>query len=63
VNNLSEEQRKKQREEFEKAVRPLMDYVGNPDYHHPHTKIIVECNSAEIVEGTMTYKTDEFIRD
>ncbi|MEG1882298.1 MAG: hypothetical protein RR224_01085 [Clostridia bacterium] len=33
------------------AAKPLVDYLQA--YYHPHTKIIVEFGSVEIVEGVM----------
>lgn len=30
---------------------------------HPHATVIVENNSAQLVEGVVCYRTDEFIPD
>lgn len=49
------------RKEFEDLVRPLMDYLGKN--HHPHTKIILDSMSAELVEGVIGLQTDEYVRD
>lgn len=46
---------------FSEAVKPLMKYLS--ENHHPHTTCIVQNNKAELVEGIMTYVTDEFILD
>lgn len=40
-------------EEFENAVKPLMEYLN--DKHHPHMSVIVTSQNAELVEGQMTY--------
>lgn len=49
------------RPEFEKVVKPVIEFINN--YYHPHVKIIIDCGSAEIVEGEMTMKTEEFWKD
>lgn len=48
-------------DEFELAARPLMEYLAKN--HHPHTAVIVESDSAELVEGKKAYRTKEFIVD
>lgn len=52
---------KGERAKFEKACRPLIKYLC--ENHHPHTKVIVDCNSAEMVEGLMTMGTNDYVRD
>lgn len=52
---------KGKRAKFEKAVRPLIKYLC--ENHHPHTKVIVDCTTAELVEGVMTEHTTEYVRD
>lgn len=47
-----------EREEFQKAARPLMEWMARR--LHPHTKTIVTSVSAEIVEGVENYGTTEF---
>jgi hypothetical protein len=39
-------------EEFERLSRPLIKYLC--ENHHPHTKIVVTCTNAELLEGKMT---------
>lgn len=46
---------------FEEAAKPLMKYLN--ENHHPMTKIIIETDSAEVVEGCMSFRTEEFIKD
>jgi len=49
------------RQEFIELVTPVMKWMA--EELHPHTKIIIEANSAELVEGDIAYKNDEFIVD
>ena len=37
---------------FVELCKPLMKYLA--ENHHPHTKIILESNTAELVEGLKT---------
>jgi len=46
---------------FSEAVRPLMKYLA--ENHHPHTTCIVQNNKVELVEGLMTYHTEDYILD
>jgi len=46
---------------FEEAARPLMKWLAL--HMHPHATVIVENNSAQLVEGVVCYRTDEFIPD
>lgn len=50
-----------QRTEFDEAVKPLIKFMA--ENYHPHTKLIVDCGSAELVEGVACERTDEFIKD
>ncbi|BBG58495.1 Uncharacterised protein [Providencia rustigianii] len=52
---------KKQDNEFEKVVKPLMKYMA--ENFHPHTKIVVDGSSAEVIEVISRTATDEFIKD
>lgn len=47
--------------DFESACRPLMKYLAKN--HHPHVKVIVEGNCAELLEGEKCFNTDEYILD
>lgn len=46
-------------EEFENAVKPLMDWLN--DENHPHMSVIITSQNAELVEGQMSYnrKSDD----
>lgn len=52
---------KKQIKDFEEAAKPLIKYLA--ENHHPHVKAIVEGGRAEILEGSASIVTDEFILD
>jgi len=47
--------------EFEEIARMMMKYLA--EKHHPHTKVIVESNRAEMVEGVKCCNTDEYLVD
>ena len=47
--------------DFENVVKPVMKFLA--ENHHPHTKILIDSNVAELVEGIKTVVTDEFIVD
>lgn len=46
---------------FEEAVRPLIEWMNNNT--HPHTKIIIDHTSAEIVEGAKFLQTLDYVSD
>jgi hypothetical protein len=48
-------------QELESLARPLMKYLA--ENHHPHTTIILNQNSCELVESLTKYLTDEFLVD
>ena len=47
------------KEEFTKLVQPLVEYLRK--HYHPHARIIIDYESAEIVEGVLgeTFKIEE----
>ena len=47
--------------EFEQLSKMFIKYLN--DNYHPHTKIIISTDSAEILEGVKAMQTSEFIRD
>jgi hypothetical protein len=51
----------KKKAEFEEIVRPVMKWLA--ENQHPHTKIIIEANIAELVEGNIAVQTNEFLVD
>ena len=46
---------------FEASVLPLLIYLAKE--HHPMTKVIVESNKAELVEGVKSVVNNNFIED
>lgn len=52
------------REAFKAAAEPLIKFLNeHPDRLHPHHTVIVTPNSAELMEGSMAHKTNEFLKD
>ena len=52
---------KEQIGEFEKIVRPVMEYLNNPDLFHPHVQIIINGTRAELTEGVAAFITEDYI--
>lgn len=46
----------KELEELERIAEPLVKYLRNN--HHPHTKIVITCESAVVVEITHSIPID-----
>lgn len=49
------------RKSFKVAVEPVIKWLCDNSY--PHTKIIIDCTSAELVEGLMRVVTDKHVRE
>jgi hypothetical protein len=49
------------KDEFERLTRELIKWLN--DYWHPHTKIIIDSTSAELVEDINSYTTEDFLKD
>lgn len=47
--------------EFCKKTEALIKFLNNN--FHPHAKIIITTNNAELVEGVMNHKTNRYIND
>ena len=47
--------------EFAEAAKPLIKFIA--DNFHPHVTVIVDCSSAEMLEGICSFRTEEFIKD
>lgn len=54
-------EKEKERKEFEEAAKPLMKYLC--ENHNPHAKVIVDPTYAELINGVMSIKTEEFVLD
>ena len=55
------EEKKRLNNEFEKAAKPLVEFIQYN--YHPHAKVIVDCVGAELLEGEMVckfYMPDKF---
>lgn len=46
---------------FDEVVKPVMEWLEKNK--HPHTKIIIDSTSAEMVEGVECINTDKFQRN
>jgi hypothetical protein len=51
----------KQREGFKEACKPLMKFLC--ENYYPHVKVIIDGNTAELLEGVLFEKNNEFIVD
>lgn len=54
---MTEEKRK----QFEDIVKPIIKWMA--ENLHPHTTIIIDSNSAELLEGQCAITTNEFLID
>jgi hypothetical protein len=54
---LSEEQRR----ELEALAKPMIDWLNRN--MHPHSSIIIDTTSCQLVEGVSAFTTMEFVRD
>ena len=50
-----------QHEEFKRVADELIKWLA--DNVDPHTKAIVDCTSAELVEGVVVHRNDEHLKD
>ena len=51
----------KQLKEFQEACKPLMKYLS--ENHHPHVKVIIDGDTAELVEGILFTQDNQYIVD
>jgi len=49
------------RARFELACEPLIKWLN--DNANPHSTVIVNSTSAELLSGEMNYNTDKFVKD
>ena len=47
--------------EFEKAVEVVIKYMA--ENHHPHTTIIIDATSAQLLEGLKVHNTEKYLVD
>lgn len=50
-----------QREQFEKAVRPIMEFLNNNC--HPHVTVVIDGTHAELSEGVCAFTTMDYVKD
>lgn len=60
-NKVEMTKEEKTKAEFDELVRPLIKWIA--ENQHPHTQILIDCTSAELLEGIMVLSTDEYIID
>jgi hypothetical protein len=48
-------------ETFEELAKPLIEWINKRK--NPHTKIIIDSMSAEVVDGQHGFHTDEYLKD
>lgn len=46
---------------FKAVTEPVIKWLC--DNMHPHSKVIIECDCAELVEGSIGYTDESHIRD
>lgn len=46
---------------FTEAAKPLVKWLN--ENGHPHTKIVLDCTGAELVEGIASVRIEEFLKD
>lgn len=51
----------KQTTEFEWLARPIVKWLN--DDTNPHTEVIIDCDSARVVQGLCTIPIPEYIKD
>ena len=51
----------KQRKEFEEAARPLMAFLS--DNCHPHVTAIVDYSRSYLLEGVVSFVTEDYVKD
>ncbi len=51
----------KQRQEFEKLARPMIEWLNNNC--HPHCSVNITQDSAELLEGVCVVNTKDYILD
>ena len=52
---------KKEQDEFESVVSPVMKWLS--ENYHPHIHIVIESNYAQLFEGQKIFYSNEFLVD
>ena len=50
-----------QQDDFERLALPLIEWINKNS--NPHSRIIIDQTSAELVSGDMVFYTQEFLKD
>lgn len=58
---MNMEEVEKQRALFHEAAKPLIKYIN--EHGNPHMKVLVDCDSAELLSGDMVIEDASFILD
>lgn len=48
-------------DDFKEACKPLMKYLS--ENYNPNVRVIIDCNTAEILDAVKYFESDEFILD
>lgn len=48
-------------EEFQSVTKPIIKWLN--DNHHPHMSVLITPTGAELLEGNISFQTEEFWRD
>ena len=52
---------KEKKEELVKVVKPVIKWLN--ENQHPHTKIIIDCNNFQLMEGIIGMDINDYIKD
>ena len=53
--------KEQQMQEFEALAKPLISWINTNK--NPHTKILIDSVSAEVLDGYHGFNTDKFVQD
>lgn len=58
---MSQKDPKELHAEFDELARPLMKWLN--ENYHPHAVAIIAVDSAAVMEGSMSFSTDDYVKD
>lgn len=58
---MNQEELIAKREEFAKLTAPLIEWLNNNS--NPHSRIIIESDSAELLSGELSFVTEDYLVD
>ncbi len=47
--------------DFESVVKPIIKYMA--ENYHPHTTLVINSTTAQVVEGVISTRTEEYLVD